>query len=119
MNELRNNSFQEGLNILVNSYKNEGKLTEIGCYSINNRLTQYLINRLQVKDWMTRHPEILDEKIERPLFIVGLPRTGTTYLQTLLSLDPANRALHHWEANQPCPPPELVYAVADPRTAQR
>ncbi len=64
---------------------------------------------------MTRHPEILDEKIEQPLIIMGLLRTGTTFLQHLLSLDPVNRALHHWEANEPCPPPKLIHSVIDPR----
>jgi hypothetical protein len=73
------------------------------------------MNRLQVQDWITRHPEILDEKIEKPLIITGLPRTGSTFVQTLLSIDPANRALRHWEANRPCPPPELVYSVTDSR----
>ena len=73
------------------------------------------MNRLQVQDCITRHPEILNEKIEKPLIITGLPRTGSTFLQTLLSIDPANRALHHWEANRPCPPPELVISATDPR----
>jgi len=46
------------------------------------------VNRLKLHDWLSRHPEILEEAIERPIFILGLPRTGTTLLHDLLALDP-------------------------------
>ncbi len=108
-------TFKEGLNILIHSCLNESQLNDFGYNFITNRITQFLINRLHTQDWIIRHSEILDEKIERPLFILGLPRTGSTFLQTLLSIDPANRALHHWEANEPCPPPELIHSATDPR----
>ena len=72
-------------------------------------------NRLQMAaDW-ERHPEILAEEIPRPLFIVGLSRTGTTLLQHLLGVDPANRMLLHWQAATPSPPPERATYATDPR----
>ncbi len=110
-----NDLFLEGLKVLLNSCHNEARLNDLGIQIVHSMISRCLINRLQVQDWITRHPEILNEKIEKPLIITGLPRTGSTFLQTLLSIDPANRALHHWEANRPCPPPELVYSVTDPR----
>jgi len=115
LEDFGNDSFLEGLKILLNSCHNEARLNNLGFQIANSMISRCLYNRIQVQDWVTRHPEILTEKIEKPLFITGLPRTGTTFLQTLLSIDPANRGLHHWEANSPCPPPELVYSVTDPR----
>lgn len=115
LDDFGNNSFFEGLQVLINSCNNEAQLNNTGFKIAHGIISQCLINRLQVQDWITRHPEILNEKIEKPLIITGLPRTGSTFLQTLLSIDPANRGLHEWEANRPCPPPELVYSVTDPR----
>jgi Sulfotransferase family len=51
----------------------------------------------------TRHPEVLDESIERPIFIVGLPRSGTTFLQQLLAQNPAMRVTPFWEELNPLP----------------
>ncbi len=55
-----------------------------------------------VKAW-TDEPRILDEKIERPIFVLGPPRTGTTILLELLALDPGLRAPIAWEAQHPIP----------------
>jgi hypothetical protein len=115
LEDFGNDSFLEGLNVLINSCNQEAQLNNIGLRFAHGMISRCLKNRLQVQDWITRHPEILDEKIEKPLIITGFPRTGSTFLQLLLSIDPANRGLHHWEASTPCPPPELIYSVADPR----
>lgn len=115
LNNFGNDSFSEGLKVLINSCNNEAKLNNTGLQIVHSMISKCLINRLQIQDWITQYPEILNEKIEKPLIITGLPRTGSTFLQTLLSIDPANRGLHHWEAETPCPPPELIYSVADSR----
>ena len=73
-------SFREGLGLLVSSYEQEARLSALGRGAVRGRLTQFLGNRLKLHDWIGRHPEILDEPIERPIFILGLPRTGTTLL---------------------------------------
>lgn len=57
------------------------------------------------------------EVIERPLFVTGEPRSGTTLLHALLSVDPDARALRFWEVMHPSPPPGLA-APDDPRRAQ-
>ena len=64
-----------------------------------------------------RFPEIADVAIERPVFIVGLPRTGTTILHDILDQDPANRAPLTWELMFPSPPPTTEDAATDPRIA--
>ena len=115
LEDFGNDSFLEGLKVLLDTCRNEARLNDIGIQIIYSAISRCLMNRLQVQDWITRHPEILEERIEKPLIITGLPRTGSTFLQTLLSVDPANRPLRHWEANRPCPPPELVISVTDPR----
>lgn len=108
-------SFREGLELLVSSYEQEARLSALGRGAVRGRLTQFLVNRLKLHDWLFRHPEILEEVIERPIFILGLPRTGTTLLHDLLALDPFSRAPLHWEAEEPCPPPQLFHSATDPR----
>lgn len=60
-------------------------------------------NRLRLEAWYRAHPKAADERIERPVFILGFPRTGTTLLQNLLALDPGARALRFWELQSPVP----------------
>lgn len=67
--------------------------------------TRYLVNRLRINDTFARHPEILDEEIDRPVFIVGLPRSGTTHLLNTLAADRRLRSLPLWEAFEPVPLP--------------
>jgi hypothetical protein len=64
-----------------------------------------LQNRLRVSDWLRRNPGIERERIERPLFVVGLGRTGSTRLQYLLAQDPATRSLLRFESVRSCPLP--------------
>jgi len=65
-----------------------------------------LANRLRYQDFVKRHPDVLDVKIERPVFVLGFPRTGTTVLQNLLSLHPDRRGLEFWELQRPIPASE-------------
>ena len=79
-------------------------------------ITQILVNRLQVTQLIKEHPEISDEEIDAPVFIVGLPRTGTTITQTLMALDPHTRFLRNFESTAAvCPPPSLMPRTPDPR----
>src|SRR5690606_38554563 len=74
-------------------------------------------NRLKIVADRKRFPAIAQEKIEKPLFILGLPRSGTTLLQALLTADPAARGTLHWELLNPSPPPETASYDSDPRIA--
>jgi hypothetical protein len=75
-----------------------------------------LTSRLQFFEDRKRHP-IAAERIVRPVVATGEPRSGTTLLHALLSVDPNGRALRFWEVMYPSPPPGLADA-ADPRRAQ-
>ncbi len=110
-------SFREGLEILVRALREEAQLNEIGEFAIRQRIIGHLGQRLQVEDWYRRHPEIDDESIDAPLIGLGLPRTGSTALSFLLAEDPNARSLRRWESAQPCPPPSTV-AAPDPRIAE-
>jgi Sulfotransferase family len=114
LDDFGDDSFREGLGILLRSLGEEARLNARGEAFIYPRIVGHLAQRLQVEDWYRRHPEIDDVPIVAPLFGLGLPRTGSTALSFLLAQDPGIRFLRQWEAGQPCPPPSTVVG-ADPR----
>ncbi len=97
--------FRAGLEQLVASMNSEAALSQIGRVAAKASLVDAMAIRLQLVDYVKKHPAILEEKIERPLFIVGLPRTGTTILHSTVAADPDNRAPLMWEMQRPFPPP--------------
>ncbi len=107
-------SFREGLDILVRSFREEARLNATGEAVVYPRLVSHLVNRLRVEDWYRRRPEIEDVPIVDPLFGLSLPRTGSTVLSFLLAQDPDVRYLRQWESSSPCPPPSTVKGP-DPR----
>lgn len=110
-------TWQEGLRVLVQSLSEEAALNELGTAAMRDQIVGNLTNRLMVEHWYAKHPEIDEEQIVAPLFGLGLPRTGSTALSFLLAQDPARRPLRVWEAGDPCPPPETATERTDPRIA--
>jgi len=108
-------SFRDGLEIFLQSGANEGQLTEIGKAALEGMALSNLVNRLNVVEWHRTHPALATSRIDSPIFLIGLPRTGTTALSHLLSVDPANRSLLGWEINQSVPPPTTATYRTDPR----
>lgn len=90
--------FREPLDILVESFEKDARLNPLGRTLIHETLANFAANRLRVQRAFDDRPAALDERIERPVFVLGLPRTGTTLLQELLSCDPARRPLLCWES---------------------
>lgn len=109
--------FREGLERFLQSAECEGRLTLLGRIMVAGYTTDNLVNRLRLVDWRKKHPEIEREEIIRPLFIVGLPRTGTTILHSVLEQDPANRSPLAWEIQHPVPPATPETFHTDPRIA--
>jgi hypothetical protein len=108
-------AFLEGLGRLVESLECEGRLNPIGRMIARERVLLHTTNRLlYVKD-RQQHTEIARERIVAPVFIVGMPRTGTTILHDILAQDPGNRAPLTWETMFPSPPPEAASFESDPR----
>lgn len=114
LDDFGEDSYIEGLEVLLASLASEARLNTRGDAFVYPRIIGYLAQRLQVEDWYRRHPEIDDVAITAPLIGIGLPRTGSTALSMLLAQDPDVRYLRRWESTQPCPPPSTV-AGADPR----
>lgn len=114
LEDFGDDSFREGLELLLASLRDEARLNARGEGFIDARIVNALSQRLQVEDWYRRHPEIDDVEILPPLIGLGLPRTGSTALSVLLAQDPAIRYLRRWESSQPCPPPSTVTGP-DPR----
>jgi hypothetical protein len=110
--------FRVPLKALLDSYENDPGLTYVGRAMAQGMLVHLLANRLAIHRDLRQHPDILTGTIRRPLFVVGLPRTGTTLLQNLLSQDPAARPLLFWESMAPSPPPDPRTRANDPRIRQ-
>jgi hypothetical protein len=108
-------SFLEPYRVFVRSIDREARLHPLGRLISRSDCLNWLENRLQLADTRKRHPEIAAQRVEKPLFITGLPRTGTSILHELLAQDPASRAPLHWEVRFPCPPPEEASYASDPR----
>ena len=95
--------FKEALEALLLSVGREGKLTFFGRFALRQFLTDNLCNRLRIIETVKRFPEIRQQKIQRPIFITGWYRTGSTYLHNLLASHPHMRAPLLWELRHPCP----------------
>ncbi len=108
---------REGLERLVASMNDEADLTETGELMQRGRLGAHLVARLQVEATYREHPEIEEQQVEGPVFVIGLPRTGTTALSQLVAADPQFRSLRLWESGSPVPPPETATEHTDPRIA--
>ncbi|HEX3840108.1 MAG TPA: sulfotransferase [Acidimicrobiales bacterium] len=109
--------YREGLERLVAAMNDEGDLTELGDVMQHARLTALLGARLRVEETYRLYPEIDDQEIDGPVFVIGLPRTGTTALSQLVAADPQFRSLRLWESGSPVPPPETATEHTDPRIA--
>jgi Sulfotransferase family len=94
-------AYEERLALLCDALRTEGNLSPSGHVGACIQMTALLKNRLLIQDLLTRHPEIRDVEIARPIIIAGLPRTGTTHLHNLLAADPALRSLPYWESLEP------------------
>ncbi len=108
-------AWRDGLEVILDSAAREAELNSIGREILRGWIHRRLVNRLRVIDWVAAHPEVRRERIERPLVILGMLRTGTTILCELLACDPANRPLMKWEGLDCCPPPRTENFRSDPR----
>ena len=108
-------SFHEPLRRLLQSFEEDADLSPLGRLLIRFACVHQAKTRLRLRQLLKVQPAVLDEPLRRPLFIVGLPRTGTTLLHKLLCQDRRARSLLLWEALEPVPPPGLGPGDRDPR----
>mmetsp|Transcript_4650 Transcript_4650/g.4682 ORF Transcript_4650/g.4682 Transcript_4650/m.4682 type:complete len:474 (+) Transcript_4650:185-1606(+) len=81
------------------------KYTNLGYIAAKIELGMGWVRRLKLVDYIKKNPDVLQVPVRSPVFVMGLPRTGTTFLHRLLSLDPAVRAPITWELLAPVPTP--------------
>ncbi len=110
--------FEAPLRMLLDGLENEADLSLLGRVIARADLLRTLENRLGIVELLKRHPEIAEQPVEQPLFVVGPPRSGTTIFHDLLAMDPENRVPQSWEVCYPLPPPESATYHSDPRIAR-
>src|SRR5215469_11920941 len=101
-------AFREPLRLLLDSCANEARLNTLGKLALAEDILQLLVNRLQIQRDRHTWPRIAKEEIVAPVFIIGMPRTGTTLLHSLLAQDhDAFSVPTTWEVMFPSPPPSF------------
>ncbi len=107
--------FVERLRHIVEAIEHEADLHWIGRVAVRQSLVMTLESRFGIYGHRAAHAEIAEAPIDKPVFIVGFPRSGTTILFNLMAQDPANRAPQGWEVQYPNPPPEAGTYQSDRR----
>jgi hypothetical protein len=113
------NSWREGLGLLVDTCESAPGVNPGGRDFVYGQFVDALWNRLRVIDYAKHHPEVGEERIERPLVVLGLPRTGTSLASYLLDQDRSRRSLLTWEAEDSVPPSTPDTLRTDPRCLQK
>ena len=111
-------ALHRNLDRLVASINESAGLSGAGEESVRNALIARTTDRLEGLKWLRDHPEIAGERIEAPIFLTGLPRSGTTFFQYLFDRDPRFRLIRTWEAITPSPPPGTDPASVERRKAE-
>jgi sulfotransferase family protein len=115
LDDFGGDSWRDGLVILVDTLEHAPGVNPAGRSDLYRQFVDALVNRLRVVDYAKQHPALADTPIDRPLVILGLPRTGTTVASCLLDADPKRRSLLNWEAADSVPPAPAESLRTDPR----
>lgn len=107
--------WREPFHVLIKSLEEEAELNFFGRLMARNDVLNWLKALLGIRAAFSQHPEIADEVIDRPLFIAAVPRSGSSILFELLSLDSSFGSPLQWEMMFPYPPPEKATFATDPR----
>lgn len=107
-------AYREGLEVLLQTYDRNVKDPE-GRQRCRDRVVMQLATRLKCENAFNTIPEIAEQEIKAPIFVTGLPRSGTSALLNLLVAAPENRGLLQWEVQFPDPWPDSQPGQDDPR----
>lgn len=103
--DFRDGMFEDGLERLIRSLQTEARLSPFGKFAMRRALQRSADSRFLVEKAISENPSILDERIDEPVFVIGMPRSGTTILQALLEKDASHRSPLCWECLLPYPAP--------------
>ena len=118
LNQFDAETFHEGLEIFLSDF-NQQELPDSGVERTKEVVVTALATRLKTTAYLKVRPDLLDRPIKRPIFVFGIPRTGTTLLNNLLAADPNRRSPLSWEIDDPIPPPTSQTLYTDPRALKR
>ena len=113
--EFQSRSFEEGLEVLARSINDCDRINPAGRGRLEGLIVDHLVRRLQVDLYLADNPDALAAGVARPVFVMGMPRTGTTAVINLLACDPARRTVLRWTLEEPVPPPAADRLYTDPR----
>jgi Sulfotransferase family len=119
LSDFGEDDFLEPLDRLIQALNTQARLNDFGRIRASMTISSGLVNRLKIQDYLQSNPQVYSENIRKPVFIVGLPRTGTTALHHMLNRDEVNRTLRLWEAQDPVPPPATATYHSDPRIEEQ
>jgi hypothetical protein len=108
-------SWQDGLELLTRDHLEQDSLTERGWGILKNKYVDALATRMQVDEYLHKNAAVAEAPVTRPVFILGMPRTGTTLVSYLMAADSANRSMLRWEAYNVVPPAAPGALRTDPR----
>ena len=114
LSEFGDDDYTDGLAVILESYARDADLTPLGSKVARVGLRAALGARLMAEAGWRAHPEHADVPVEKPIFVTGLPRSGTTALHRLLTADPAHQGLDLWLAEMPQPRPPRETWASDP-----
>jgi hypothetical protein len=120
MSDFGPEDFRARLRLLIDEWNADKRANAMKRAFLMRYLVRYASSRLLIQDKLKKHPEIHDEPIERPIIVVGLPRSGTTHLLNLLGADSRLRSTPLWEINEPVANPlePIGSDGVDPRYAR-
>ncbi len=95
--------FRAHLEKVVAFAREKEGLTPLARVILRQSFVRAVCNRLWLQDWLRRHPAVRERRVERPIFVLGFPRTGTTVLQNLFAAHPDRRGLPFWQLTVPVP----------------
>jgi hypothetical protein len=119
LSDFGDSGFREPFEILCRALEDEADLHLFGRLLARVQMRDPLVGRLRAEELLKQRPEILGIPVDDPIVILGLPRTGTTILQRLLSRDSKLRSLPYWEALYPLPTRDLLQRPAETATRIR
>lgn len=114
LDDFGTDDYTEALGVLLDSYARDEKLTPTGSKMSRVFLRGALVARLLSEAAWKQHPGHADVAVDRPIFVTGLPRTGTTALHRLLTADPGHQGLEMWLTEMPQPRPPRETWDSDP-----
>lgn len=115
LSDFGDNAFVSPFHKFLEASRNETPFTEEGFDGFKADVQRILINRLRMQRDLGEHPEILDEDVSDPIFVIGLVRTGTTKLQRILAADAGVQSIPLWQIMYPSRFPGIASGQPDPR----